>query len=973
MVKKQSNLKKNTIEQLGTIVECRGRKWVVVPADNQDMICLRPLNGNEDQICGIYRPLGLEELSPADFPLPQSKNIQDHNAGQLLLDAARLSLRSGAGPFRCLGRLSLRPRPYQIVPLLMALKLPVTRLLIADDVGIGKTIEAGLIVRELLDRGEAKRLAVLCPPQLCDQWQKELKEKFHIDAVVIRSGTASRLERGLPGSGHHIFQYYPHIIVSLDYAKSANRLASFQVHCPDLVIVDEAHTCATSQSQKGQTQQRYELVRAIAQKEDRHLVLLTATPHSGIEAAFMSLLGLLKPEFEQWSLDYLTEEKRKVLANHLVQRRRIDVRHWLGDETPFPERKSEEKSYELSKEYGELFDLVYEFARNLVINIDEGMSYAQQKGRYWSALAIIRCVMSSPVAAVSTLERQANKSKSNKSNQKDGKEVNQEEVLDSDDFDDNLAESYVYDVTEREQVVDDVPIALIEQGTVSYSESNRKQFQMFVKLAKDLQGEKDYKLKKAIALVKELLKDGFHPIIWCRYIDTANYVAKELQAKLEGKKGSDVRVIAITGNQSEDERIIRLEQLMASSQRVMVATDCLSEGVNLQSHFTAAIHYDLPWNPNRLEQREGRIDRYGQTAPVVKCILLYGDDNPVDGSVLQVLIRKAVKIHKTLGVTVPVPMDSNNIQKTIFQSLFEYERVGKQLTIFDLMSDQSSPMAEIHKEWDRAVDKEKENRTRFAQRAIKPADVQAELIESDQILGTEKDVERFVQSACEKLGTSLIKTKYGWHLANIPKCVESVLGNKPRKITFYSPPGEGIEYIGRNHLLVEGLARNLWELALTDRTDDATEIPPACRCGFTVTNSVSYVTVILLLRLRHLLEGSGRNQAMVRPLLAEECLVRGFTGVIGDHEWLSPEESLRLFMECVPTGDYPLERRKLTLDKILKNLDDLHEDLKAIALERGEVLAGSHRRVRAMTKETPVKVVPQLPMDILGVYILQPG
>ena len=449
-------------------------------------------------------------------------------------------------------------------------------------------------------------------------------------------------------------------------------------------------------------------------------------------------------------------------------------------------------------------------------------------------------------------------------------------------------------------------------------------------------------------------------------------MAKELQAELGKKKGSDVRVIAITGNQSEDERIIRLQELMTYPKRVMVATDCLSEGVNLQSHFTAAIHYDLPWNPNRLEQREGRIDRYGQTAPVVKCILLFGSDNPVDGAVLEVLIRKAVKIHKTLGVTVPVPMDSINIQKTVFQSLFEVKSEGKQLTIFDLMTDNSFPIAEVNKEWDRAVEKEKLNRTRFAQRAIKQEDVQAELIESDQILGTEKDVKRFVQSACEKLGTSLIKTKYGWYLANIPECVKSVLGNKPRKITFYSPPGEGIEYIGRNHLLVEGLARNLWELALTDRMDDAAEIPPACRCGFTVTNSVSSLTVILLLRLRHLLEGSGRNQAMVRPLLAEECLVRGFTGVIGDHEWLSPEESLRLFMECEPTGDFPLGRRKMTLDRILGQLDDLNNDLEAIALERGQVLADSHKRVRAMTKETPVKVVPQLPMDILGVYILQP-
>lgn len=228
----------------GSIVICRDRQWVVLPSEIEEIIRLRPLSGNEDEIAGIYRQLGVEQIEAASFPLPNPKQVQDHTAALLLMNAARLLLRSGAGPFRCLGRLSVRPRPYQLVPLLMALRLETVRLLVADDVGIGKTIEAGLIVRELLDRGEIKRIAVLCPPHLCDQWQQELQEKFHIDAVVVRSGTVAKLERGLPAGDNHIFGYYRHLIVSLDYAKSERRLASFITHCPDFVIVDEAHTCA---------------------------------------------------------------------------------------------------------------------------------------------------------------------------------------------------------------------------------------------------------------------------------------------------------------------------------------------------------------------------------------------------------------------------------------------------------------------------------------------------------------------------------------------------------------------------------------------------------------------------------------------------------------------------------------------------------------------------------------------------------
>jgi hypothetical protein len=200
----------------GAIVRCRQRQWVVLPSPQADILRLRPLTGLEEETCGIYLPLE-QELEPDTFPLPNPLTLQDFQAASLLQDAARLSLRSGAGPFRCLGHLAVSPRPYQLVPLLMALRLEIVRLLISDDVGIGKSIEAGLVARELLDRGEIKRICVLCPPQLCDQWQRELSQKFHIDTVVIRSGTAAKLERGLPGGDHHIFSYYPHIIVSLDY------------------------------------------------------------------------------------------------------------------------------------------------------------------------------------------------------------------------------------------------------------------------------------------------------------------------------------------------------------------------------------------------------------------------------------------------------------------------------------------------------------------------------------------------------------------------------------------------------------------------------------------------------------------------------------------------------------------------------------------------------------------------------------
>jgi SNF2 family DNA or RNA helicase len=690
-----------------------------------------------------------------------------------------------------LGRLSLRPRPYQLVPLLMALRLETLRLLIADDVGIGKTIEAGLIAREFLDRGEVKRIAVLCPPHLCDQWQEELREKFHIDAVVIRSGTASKLERVVPNN-EHIFSYYRHIIVSLDYAKGERRKASFITHCPDLVIVDEAHTCASGNNKSTSQQQRHQLIQEIAAKADRNLLLLTATPHSGIEEAFLSLLGLLKPEFGQLSLDFLTEEQRKTLAQHFIQRRRADVKLWLGNETPFPERESVEMPYKLSKEYKSLFEDVFDFARGLVKDTTSGMSHAQRRGRYWSALALIRCVMSSPAAAIATLSKKGSRESGIGSGENS-------QIIDED-----LMGSYVYDLTDKEQAVDAAPTVVVELVQEKLDDKDKRKFREFVKAAEALQGKKDSKLQACIDTVESLLKDGYNPILWCRYIATANYVAEALRQKLEKKKG-EIRVIAITGELSEDEREIRLVELKSYPQRILVATDCLSEGVNLQSHFNAVLHYDLPWNPNRLEQREGRVDRYGQTAEKVKTFLLLGQDNPVDGAVMDVLVRKAVQIHKTLGITVPVPMDSTTVSEAVFKSLFDGAKDVVQLSLFDFQEE--SAVDVVHSSWDKAALREKISRTRFAQRSIKPEEVQLELIDSDQILGSQEDVERFVKSACEKLNCSLIDKKKGkWLLPSIPNFLTSTVGEKPLLLTFTHPAPSGVEHVGRNHPLVEGLA-----------------------------------------------------------------------------------------------------------------------------------------------------------------------
>jgi len=198
-----------------------------------------------------------------------------------------------------LHELRLIPRAYQLVPLLMALRQQTVRLMIADDVGIGKTIEAGLVLRELVDRGQIDRFAVLCPPHLVEQWTGELHSKSDLDAVAVTAASAARLERGLAQS-QTLFEANPFTVVSLDYIKAEKRRDSFGRACPPFVIVDEAHSCVGAHLGR---QQRFELLRKIAEDPNRHLLLLTATPHSGDEQAFSRLLSLLDPRFSSSSLE----------------------------------------------------------------------------------------------------------------------------------------------------------------------------------------------------------------------------------------------------------------------------------------------------------------------------------------------------------------------------------------------------------------------------------------------------------------------------------------------------------------------------------------------------------------------------------------------------------------------------------------------------------------------------------------------
>ncbi|GAA3357402.1 hypothetical protein GCM10017744_027850 [Streptomyces antimycoticus] len=319
---------------VGSLVHVRGREWVVLPDSTPELLVLRPLGGADVDIAGVLP--GLETVVPATFAPPTPSDLGDQHTAGLLRTALRIGFRAGAGPFRSLASIAVDPRPYQLVPLMMALRQDTVRLLIADDVGIGKTVESGLIAAELLAQGDARGLVVLCSPALAEQWRAELHGKFGIDARLVLPATIGRLERETP-YGQSVFRPDGTYVVSTDFIKSPRHREDFLRNCPDLVIVDEAHTCvadSTARASARTSQQRYGLLRALADDSARHLLLVTATPHSGKEEPFRRLLGLLDPRLATVSFD--TRAGRELLAQFFVQRRRADIREDFQDGAHFP-------------------------------------------------------------------------------------------------------------------------------------------------------------------------------------------------------------------------------------------------------------------------------------------------------------------------------------------------------------------------------------------------------------------------------------------------------------------------------------------------------------------------------------------------------------------------------------------------------------------------------------------------------------
>ncbi|MBQ2682401.1 MAG: DEAD/DEAH box helicase [Thermoguttaceae bacterium] len=936
----------------GSLVRVRQRDWIVLPGSGETLLKIRPVCGSPEEETAVL--LGLDKVEQASFLPPDPKAQRgDYLSGRLLRDAFRFSLRDCAGPFRSFGRLNFTPRSYQFVPLMMALRQKTVRLLIADDVGVGKTVEAGLIIRELIDREEIERFSVVCPPHLAPQWEKELREKFRLEAKVVLPSTAARLERGLP-PGRSLFDEYPYTIVSIDYIKNQRRRESFLASAPEMIVIDEAHTVSVTAGTG--KHQRHRLAKDLCADPSRHILLLTATPHSGKSYAFRSLLSLLRESFENIPEDLTGDSNRHAreqIARYYIQRRRQDIEQF-DQKTHFPESLSKDLSWKLTPAYRDLFDCALAYARELIS--DQTGQERHRRLRWWSALALLRALASSPAAAAATLRHRV-----------ENLDLTDEEV-------EQAGRDAILDIgAEEEDAAGDrtAPGAFPGQ-----SNENAAMLERMAAAADALKGQADPKLLMAAKEIKRLLKDGYSPIVFCRYIATAEYLCGQLRRLLK-----NTEVISVTGHLPPEERERRIEDLSREPKRVLVCTDCLSEGINLQESFDAAVHYDLSWNPTRHEQREGRVDRFGQKSPKVRRLTIYGGDNGIDGLILKKIIKKYQEIKGDTGVMVPLPARPDEVARAIFKGLdlkgdAPVERTG----ILPEMED-------IYTDWDYDAETMRKNRASiFAQNPIRRQieTLRPELAAVDKSIGTEDEVREFVLNMLRRthayIAEKTVPDKEGVTYQvdfsgadrELRRCLPADLASDGVRLRFGAPVGADEELICRTHPLVERLADFVINGALSDAPHAA-----ARRCGAFRTDLVDQITTILLLRCRYHItwtKPQEKGGAIDKEILASDIRFVGFPA--DEPDWL-PEEELAKLLAAKPTDNVEKADAEKWLGIVLGAYNNLCPPLRSLADQWAEQLRDSHQRVRDVETRGSKSVfdcqVRAEEPDWLGVYLLFPS
>jgi superfamily II DNA or RNA helicase len=716
---------------LGNVIRLRERIWRVDRVDEHEFAAT-PLDGRDTRRWRFLRALEESRVAPGALPPPDTSVVSDPAQQDLLLRAYRLSLIHGSAPFLGLQRSRAIPEPYQLVPLLMALNMPAARLLIGDDVGVGKSVEAGLIASELIARGSAERLLVVVPAALREQWQETLSRFFHLEAVIMAGHTRPALERQLlPGQSP--WDAFPVVVTSIDYVKK--RIGEVLAHRWDIVLVDEAHLAQrphdwTGAGNSSLQKDRWDFLEAVGQSaEIKHLLLLSATPHPGYTDCFGSLLQVLNPR----AVSPGGTIQREVALRHVVQRRRKDIVKWYGGQNPFPKRETVDAVVPLTKAELALFEKLRAYAKTLTTL--EGGNVGQ-----WVSLHLQRRALSSPGAILTSLGERRKAALKRISAHTAAAAASEAE-----------AESIVLDQDSTQDLDDETRFKRMDTAALAGTSEELQEVDRLIEAAKKVTAKQDGKLSRTLQALPELLKR--HPksprvLIFTRYKDTLAYLAKALEKAADKEPAlKGLAVFRIFGDMNQKDRRATYRTFETTERAVCVATDCISEGLDLQRGCAELIHYELPWNPNRLEQRNGRIDRYGQPEPKISILTLVRED-ALDIAILKVLVEKAGRIREAHGFC-PVMFSSARELKRLIREFGDTRQT--MLPGMELNDALPGVTADDSLE---ATEKERLSRIAdesfYGQEEVRLPEVEQALQETYRTVGAPDEIKSFVLSALQR-------------------------------------------------------------------------------------------------------------------------------------------------------------------------------------------------------------------------------
>lgn len=575
-------------------------------------------------------------LTVMDNSLPWSFDA-DGEQMKLASEAYRISLAHLFDPYLAVHTSSVEPLPHQISAVYQEMlpKLPL-RYVLADDPGAGKTIMTGLFIKELIARGDLKRCLIVSPGSLVEQWQDELFSKFHLTFQIL---TNDRMESAVTGN---VFNEVDFCICRLDkLARNEQLQEKLKVSEWDLIVCDEAHKMsATIWGGEVKYTKRFQLGKLLS-NITKNFLLLTATPHNGKDEDFHLFLSLVDPD--RFEGIHNTSEQTIDVSD--VMRRLTKEELLKFDGTPlFPERIAYTVNYSLSPQEAQLYQAVTDYVQEEFNRADNLNN--ERKTTVGFALTILqRRLASSPEAIYQSLRRRRERLEHRLAEEKMGKCAADytDAAYDIDDDDDLTPDEQE---AVEEKVVDHASAA----ATIAELEIEIKTLKRLEKMANDVRvSGVDRKWDELSSLLQDNQamygEDNQREklIIFTEHKDTLNYLAEKIRALL----GDDEAVVTIHGGMLRDERR-KTEQLFKQDVgvRILIATDAAGEGINLQrAHLM--INYDLPWNPNRLEQRFGRIHRIGQTEVCHLWNLVANETR--EGYVFQRLFLKLEEERQALG------------------------------------------------------------------------------------------------------------------------------------------------------------------------------------------------------------------------------------------------------------------------------------------------------------------------------------